>query len=74
MMDLKISYNNENGQRITAQYETIMDFIDTMDSDEIDIPMFDYEDVDAVFFENELLTKHFETIEELYEHCIRITG
>ena len=73
MMDLKISYNNENGQRITAQYETIMDFIDTMDSDEIDISMFDYEDVDAVFFENKLLNKHFSTIEELYDHCVKIT-
>ena len=73
MKDLRISYDNENGQRINAEYNTIMDFIDVMDSDEIDIPMLDYQNVEADFFENPLLHKHFNTIEELYNHCIEIT-
>ena len=73
MKDLRISYDNENGQRINAEYNTIMDFIDVMDSDEIDIPMLDYQNVEADFFENPLLHKHFNTIEELYNHCVKIT-
>ena len=73
MKDLRISYDNENGQRINAEYNTIMDFIDVMDSDEIDIPMLDYQNVEADFFENPLLHKHFNTIEELYSHCVKIT-
>ena len=74
MKDLRISYDNENGQRIKAEYDTLMDFIDTIDSEDIiDIPMLDYENVEADFFENPLLYKHFNTIEELYNHCIEIT-
>ena len=73
MKDLRISYNNENGQKINAEYDTLMDFINTMDSeDNIDIPMLDYENVEADFFENPLLHKHFNTIEELYKHCVEI--
>ena len=50
MKDLKISYDNENGQRIKAEYDTLMDFIDTIDSEDIiDIPMLDYENVEADF-------------------------
>lgn len=74
MKDLRISYDNENGQRIKAEYDTLMDFIDTIDSeDNIDIPMLDYENVEADFFENPLLHKNFNTIEDLYKHCIEIT-
>ena len=74
MKDLKISYDNENGQRIYAEYNTIMDFIDTIDSEEnIDIPMLDYGNVEAIFFENALIHKQFDTIEDLYNHCQEIT-
>lgn len=74
MKDLRISYDNENSQRIKAEYDTIMDFIDTIDSeDNIDIPMLDYENVEANFFKNPLLHKHFNTVEELYKHCVEIT-
>ena len=69
MKDLKISYDNENGQRINMEYDTIMDFVDVIDSDNIDIPMLDYVNVEADFFENPLLHKHFDTIEDLYNHC-----
>lgn len=69
MKDLKISYDNENGKRINAEYDTIMDFTNTMESDEVDIPMMDYENVEADFFENPLHHKHFDTIEDLYNHC-----
>ena len=72
MKDLKISYDNENGQRINMEYDTIMNFVDDIDSDNIDIPMLDYENVEADFFENPLLHKHFETIEDLYNHCLKI--
>jgi hypothetical protein len=69
MKDLKIRYENENGDKINAEYDTIMDFTDAIESDEIDIPMLDYTNVEADFFENPLLHKSFNTIVELYEHC-----
>lgn len=69
MKDLKISYDNYNGKRINAEYDTIMDFTDTIESDEADIPMMDYENVEADFFENPLHHKHFDTIEDLYNYC-----
>ena len=69
MKDLKIKYTNESGETINDEYNTIMDFIDQMDSDKIDIPMMDYENVEADFFENPLLHCKFTTIERLYNHC-----
>ena len=69
MKDLRISYDNENGQRRNAEYDTIMDFTDDMEADDVDIPMMDYENVEAAFFENPLHHKHFDTIKDLYEHC-----
>lgn len=70
--DLKIDYDNENGERVTKEYDTIMDFIDEMESDSFDIPMMDYNNVNAKFFENPLQTYHFATIEYLYNHCKEI--
>lgn len=73
MKDLKIIYDNENKQRIEREYDTIMDFIDDMESDNIDIPMLDYRNVTAAFFENQLQIKYFSTIKELLKHCVEIT-
>ena len=70
--DLRFDYETENGDRIYAECDTIMDFIDTMESDEVDIPMLDYTDVHAMFFDNELNKKEFNNIEELLEHCKQI--
>lgn len=72
MKDLKIIYDNENGERIEREYDTIMDFIDEMYSDKIDIPMLDYKNVTATFFQKSLLIKNFSTILELLNHCERI--
>lgn len=72
MKDLKIDYDNENGERVTKEYDTIMDFIDEIESDSFDIPMMDYNIVNAKFFENPLQTYHFATIEHLYNHCKEI--
>lgn len=70
--DLRFDYVTENGDRIYVECDTIIDFIDTMESDEVDIPMLDYEDVHAKFFDNELNKKEFTTVGELLEHCKQI--
>ena len=70
--DLRFDYVTENDDRIYAECDTIMDFIDTMESDEVDIPMLDYRDVHAMFFDNELNKKEFDTVEELLKHCKQI--
>lgn len=69
MKDLKISYDNENGEKIYREYNTIIDFIDEIKSNNIDIPMMDYENVEACFFESALQIKYFDTIEDLYDYC-----
>lgn len=74
MKDLAIRYDNENGERIRREYDYIFDFTKEMESDGIDIPMMDYRNVEADFFENPLLHKDFSTIEELYTHCKNILG
>lgn len=70
---LKIKYVNENGDIINSEYDTIIDFLDQMDSDDADIPMMDYVNVEADFFENPQLHCKFATIECLYNHCKSIT-
>lgn len=70
--DLRFDYVTENGDRIYVECDTIIDFIDTMESDEVDIPMLDYSDVHAKFFDNEHNTKVFNTVGELLEHCKQI--
>ena len=47
-----------------------MDFIDEMESDSIDIPMRDYNVVEATFFEKR--KESFVTMEELLEQCKQI--
>lgn len=71
MKDLKIDYTNEKGIRVHAEYSTIMDFLNEMDSESV-IPMMDYTDVEADFFENPLLHQHFDSVKSLYNHCQRI--
>ena len=72
MKDLKISYKNENDVVVKREYDTIMDFIDEMESDSIDVPMLDYTNVTYTLFENELNSGKFNTIADLLEHCKRI--
>ena len=74
MRDLRIWYDNENDKRICREYKTIMDFIDEMESDNIDIPVLDYSNVHAVFFESKLDEKYFNSINELLEHCKKIVA
>ena len=70
-VDLKIRYNNENDEIKSREYNTIMDFIDEMESDEIDIPMLGYDMVEATFFEKR--KEYFVTIADLLEHYKQIT-
>lgn len=69
MKDLIISYTNENDKVIEREYTTIMEFLDLMESGNVDIPMLDYTNVNAMFFENELNKKRFDTISKLVDHC-----
>lgn len=72
MKDLRIKYKNENGEIINREYDTIMDFIEEMESDNIDIPMLDYEIISYIFFENRLNSGYSGTIESLLGHCKEI--
>jgi hypothetical protein len=72
MKDLKISYKNENDIVVKKEYDTIMDFIDEMESNSIDVPMLDYTNVTYTLFENKLNSGKFNTIADLLEHCKRI--
>lgn len=72
MKDLILKYRNENGDVITKSYDTIMDFMDEMESDDIDIPMLDYEIVEYMFFEKSINRGYFATIDDILEYCKRI--
>jgi hypothetical protein len=72
MKDLVICYDNENGETKGKSYDTIMDFIDEMESDEMDIPMLDYTNVYAEFFERIHHGENFQSIEQLLERCKRM--
>lgn len=71
MVDLKIDTKMKNDEIKSREYNTIMDFIDEMESDAVDIPMLDYDIVEATFFEKR--KEYFVTIAELLEHCKQIT-
>jgi hypothetical protein len=66
---LMVSYQNTDGEPITARYGTIMDFVCTMESDELDIPMLDDGPVQAVFSGNGSVTVQFDDISELLDYC-----
>lgn len=70
MKDLIVNYENENGQMIKQEYDRIFDFTEEMESNKADIPMLDYGNVTATFFEKR--TKNFDTIDDLYHHCVEI--
>ena len=70
MKDLVISYENENSQVIKQEYNRIFDFTEELENNKVDIPMLDYGNVTATFFEKR--TKNFDTINDLYHHCVEI--
>lgn len=72
MKDLALKYKNCEGKIIAKSYDTIMDFIDEMESEDIDIPMLDDELVEYMFFEKSLDRGNFATINSLLEYCKRI--
>lgn len=66
--DLRISYSNENGESIKRNYTYIQDFLEEMESDNIDIPMLDYTNVKAIIGENVFNPKYFDTISDLLNY------
>lgn len=74
--DLIVQYTSRTlGKEVRIAYDTIMDFMDSMESDDIDFSMLNDESIDvrAEFFNNKLNTKTFDTINNLLEHCKNIT-
>ena len=68
MNNLVISYDNENDIRIKREYNGMLDFINEINSDNMDVPMLDYTNVTALICQNE--EKHFATINDLYAYCM----
>lgn len=65
MKDLIYFCNLSSKTYISREYDTIMDFTDAVSATDLKCT-----DIDAIFFEN--TEKHFNSIKELYEHCISI--
>lgn len=70
MYDLVIKYKNENGKFVSKKYPRIFDFTDEIERDGINNPMLNYKNIVVTFFEK--ITEPFDTIKDLYEHCIDI--
>ena len=52
MFDLMIGYDNENGERVTKGYDTIMDFIDKIESDNSVNKVFDFDILNKLTFDD----------------------
>ncbi len=72
MFDLKFSYMKPTGANVTEKYSTLVNFTDAVENGAYPKQFLSYGEVDATFFENPLLDKHFETVEALYKHCVSI--
>ena len=70
MKDLRIIYTNTKSKRVVQEFDTLMDFIIAFEFDDI---ILKGTKVFAEFFENSLNQKHFDTMQELYNHCVKIT-
>lgn len=72
MIDLCFNYATKNSGNVTKEFDTIMDFTDAIESGDISKDILNGINVEAIFFENPLTKKHFDTVHELYNHCINI--
>ena len=72
MFDLKFSYTHPTGAQFTEHYNLIFHFTDAVENGTYPKQFLSYGEVDASFFENPLLDKHFATVQELYNHCVNI--
>ena len=72
MFDLTFSYRKPNGERDVEKYSTISNFTDAIEFNVYPKTILSCSNVEARFFENPLLDKHFETVEALYKHCVSI--
>lgn len=69
MKDLKYTCVGPKETYISASYDTIMDFTDAYENPNLKLSSADYRNIEADFFENPLLHKHFESITALYNYC-----
>lgn len=70
MKDLIITHLKENCEKEEIRYDTIMDFMEAYEKSKNGENRF--VGIKAMFFENELNVKWFDTAKELYEHCNNI--
>lgn len=66
MSDLRITFDNKNGEKVSLEYETFFDFVEKMDNKDIDIPMQDLKNVHTEFYGSDLIVKDFSSIDSLY--------
>lgn len=67
MKDLIITYTSEN-KAIKKEYDHIFDFTDEIEDTNISVPT--QRNITATFFENR--TEKFNTMDDLYRHCVAI--
>lgn len=66
---LMFSCDNENGNRIERTYGCTFIFTDEIDKGLNKGYTLQSKNVDALFYENENVKKHFDTVRELYDYC-----
>lgn len=68
MKDLMITYKN-GSETVTEKFDTIMSFLDAFEAGKYKTHT---SEVIADFFENPLLQKKFNSVDDLYIHCKNI--
>ena len=67
--DLIFNYSDGGNEKVHRVYLHIFDFTDEIEAKSENAPPLNGFDVNACFFGNPLTAQHFETIEDLYNHC-----
>ncbi len=72
MIDLSFTCWTSDKSFVTREFDTIMDFTDAFENNELTPVVLNCTDIDATFFENPHNQKHFNCLKDLYEHCVYI--
>ena len=64
-MDLVITYDNKNGEKIRREYPAFADFADEMERNQADISMLNSNHIHAEFYSSNLVVKDFKDVTEL---------
>lgn len=74
MKDLRLKYKTKDGNISNSSYDTIMDFLDEVESEDVDKDILEAEVIRYVLFENSYNTGCNMSMKSFIRHCKNITS